>query len=485
MDADDISHPLRIEKQVKFLNAHPEYAMIGSSYYVIDNSGKTISHVTVLTEPDAIKKGLETQNWFGHGTVMMKKSVLDSNGAYDELFVYAQDYDLWLRFSEKYVIGNIEEPLYFWRDTKDAISRKKVTEQQACAQLAQKKHRERINQTQPYIAIEIKEQSPMVSVIVPTFNRPEMLAQAINSIKQQSFSNFEIVVVNDAGKPVEQGLDQIDCSGRITYIKHSCNRGLAAARNSGIRLARGKYIAYLDDDDLFYNDHLENLVKFLETTKYKVAYTDACRAHQVMQSGKYVVSKRDVPYSIDFDYDLILCTNYVPVLCFMHEKSCLDDVGGFDETFNRYEDWDLWIRLSQKYKIAHIKKVTCEFSWRKDGTSMTSGNQNEFHKMYDQICSKYYEISKNKPSVLTSQRRMKMSFHLAEASDFLKHHNSNEAIKTLEKSLKIDSSNIHVLNMLQKLHKESGNYDKAEIFRGLANTCDSTEMVERFPPPKK
>lgn len=480
MDADDISHPLRIEKQVAFLDAHPEYAMVGSSYYVVDNLGKTKSHVGVLTDSGAIKEGLKTQNWFGHGTVMMRKSALASVGGYDEQFVYAQDYDLWLKLSEKYEIANLEEPLYFWRNTKSAISNKNADEQQACARLAQKKHHERKSRVQASFDQIIEVHAPLVSVIVPTFNRPEMLSHAISSIQNQTFSCCEIIVVNDAGDPVEDRLNQFKDRSRINYVRHAFNRGLAASRNSGIRLARGKYIAYLDDDDLFYHDHLEKLVNFLETTEYKVAYTDAYRAHQVMQSGKYIVTKRDIPYSYDFDYDRILYSNFVPVLCFMHEKACLDGVGGFDETLNRHEDWDLWIRLSRKYKIAHIKKITCEFSWRQDGTSMTSGGRVEFRKTYEQICDKYHEISKHNPTVMKLQSKTRIDFYLAEAQELLRQNNVTEAIRTLEKCLQIDSSNIHVLSLLQQLHKESGSADKAEIYQALAKDLDSMEIIENL-----
>ncbi len=230
---------------------------------------------------------------------------------------------------------------------------------------------------------------PLVSVIVPTYNRPDQLVLAVKSILAQTYRNVEIVVVNDNGADVANQLAPLNTSNNITYIRHKKNSGLAAARNTGIRASRGRYIAYLDDDDLFYPDHLDTLVRFLEAGNHKVAYTDAYRAHQVKQNGAYVVVNRDVPYSFDFDYERILETNFVPVLCFVHARSCIDTVGFFDESLKRLEDWDLWIRMSRKYRFEHIRKITCEFSWREDGSSMSSARDQEFAVARTYIADKY------------------------------------------------------------------------------------------------
>ena len=122
---------------------------------------------------------------------------------------------------------------------------------------------------------------------------------------------------------------------------------------------------------------MEALVSLLERTDYKIAYSDAYRAFQHKQGDDYVISKRDTPFSSDFDYDKILIENFIPVLCVVH-KRCFQKAGFFDENLCRLEDWDLWIRMSRHYKFAHLKEITCEFRWRKDGTSMMTGPLDAF-----------------------------------------------------------------------------------------------------------
>ncbi|MGA1874719.1 MAG: glycosyltransferase [bacterium] len=410
MDADDISLPHRFEKQLTFLEENPDHALVGSSYYQIDDRGKIGSLIKVLTNDSNIRPGLKNQNWFGHGSVMMRRDAALRLGGYNERYTYAQDYDLWLRMAETYKVANLEEPLYCWRLTSSCISMYKEAEQKYYASLAISEAKEREKKK---VIDEKKIVSssnlPMVSVIVPTYNRPDMLADALKSILDQSYQNFEIIVVNDAGIDVENIVTSLNHEGTITYIKHSRNRGLAAARNTGIKVARGKYIAYLDDDDLFYPDHMKTLITFLDGNDYRIAYTDAHRAHQKKNEGKYITLEKDVPYSFDFDCQKMLRENFIPVLCFMHEKACLDEVGLFDESLKCLEDWDLWIRMSQKFAFAHIKKVTCMFSWRTDGTTMTSGKWEEFEKARSIIAEKFKPYSCEKVSAPTSFACMSMS----------------------------------------------------------------------------
>ena len=246
---------------------------------------------------------------------------------------------------------------------------------------------------------------PMVSVIVPTYNRPDRLQVALSSILAQTYQDFEIIVVNDGTIDVSDVITPLNRDGRITTIRHDHNRGLAAARNTGLRAAKGRYIAYLDDDDTYLPDHLHTLVTALQNGEHKVAYTDAWRIHEVRQGDQYVVTGRDIPYSRDFNcIDLLLC-NYFPVLCVMHEKACLEQVGVFDESLFAHEDWDLWIRMATIYPFLHIKHTTAAFTWRRDGSSMTSSTSDTYRRTTDIIYRKYRPYAERIAGVLEAQQK--------------------------------------------------------------------------------
>ncbi|MDP9131762.1 MAG: glycosyltransferase, partial [Nitrospirota bacterium] len=245
---------------------------------------------------------------------------------------------------------------------------------------------------------------PMVSVIVPTCNRPERLRAALASINRQEYQDFEVIVVNDGTFPVESVVTEMNLAGRMTLVNHDRNRGLAAARNTGLRLAKGTYVAYLDDDDRFLSDHLGTLVACLERGTHQVAYTDAWRIVEREVDGEPTEVGRDRPYSSEFDAHRLLVANYIPVLCLMHRRSCLDDVGLFDESLFVHEDWDLWIRLATRYPFAHIAQTTAEFTWRSDGSSMTSRDQDVFSRTMDIIYRKYFPYAAAHSRILAAQR---------------------------------------------------------------------------------
>ena len=120
---------------------------------------------------------------------------------------------------------------------------------------------------------------PMVSIILPTFNRPLYMAQAIASAVRQRYDNLEIIVVNDGGCDVS-GIVKSFNDPRIIFINRRENRGKAFSLNEALAVAKGKYIAYLDDDDIYYPHHIETLVNTLENrSDCGVAYTDLYKSY--------------------------------------------------------------------------------------------------------------------------------------------------------------------------------------------------------------
>ncbi len=313
---------------------------------------------------------------------MMKRDVVLEKGGYNVKFKFAQDYDLWLRIADNHKLANSDEPLYCWRSTISSISREKEEEQRYYAKMAISEANKRASKNG-----DAERREPLISVIVPTFNRPRMLEASIKSILSQTYQNFEIIVVNDAGENVSESIRKFQ-DLRIKYIQHENNKGLAAARNTGIKNASGLYIALLDDDDIFYNDHLELAAKCL-SDDIPVIYTDAVRATYTKRGDTYKLIKKHVPYSIEFDRNKLLIGNISPVNCFVFNKKLGYKAGLFDETLRVLEDWDFWIRLSDLAAFKHIANATVQVNWRTDGTTMTSLLGSEFKKSRERIYKRY------------------------------------------------------------------------------------------------
>lgn len=134
-DADDLSLRNRLELQLEFLDSHPEIAVLGTGIYVINERGEVIEKRIMAPNPI---KSLAKGNRFIHGSVMIRKSVIDVMGGYIEYLKYSQDYELWLRISRKYDVINLKAALYMLRFHGGSISIDKIKEQQMCALLAKK-----------------------------------------------------------------------------------------------------------------------------------------------------------------------------------------------------------------------------------------------------------------------------------------------------------------------------------------------------------
>lgn len=134
-DADDLSHPDRLQKQLSFLKSNPSFAMIGTQAILIDKDDSKIADIKVASDVAVIKSSLPKANQFVHGSVLMRRSVLNEIGAYREEFRYAQDYDLWLRMLE-YKITNMPDQLYSLRRLGSSISLKNYDRQLLFAFLA-------------------------------------------------------------------------------------------------------------------------------------------------------------------------------------------------------------------------------------------------------------------------------------------------------------------------------------------------------------
>ncbi len=324
---------------------------------------------------------------------MWRKNLHDQFGYFDGQLVVAGDYDWWLRISEKIKFKHIAEKLGLYCLSSDSIEHRFNNEMISETIKVRKYYADKIHLTSlnhnKYKSTFINLADPplLFSVIITTFNRPAQLKNAVQSVLDQSNANFELIVVNDSGNAVEEYLQEFN-DKRIKIVNRSQNEGPAAARNSGIKIAQGKYIVFLDDDDIYLSNHLDTALKYLRKG-YDVVYTDAYRYTYLKTDNEYKLIKRSIPYSIDYNRDKLLLGNISPVNCFVFDRLLLDKSGFFDESYTVLEDWEFWLRLSNYSEFYHIKKPTTVVNWKDDGTTITSSKQKEFKFFYERINKLY------------------------------------------------------------------------------------------------
>jgi glycosyltransferase involved in cell wall biosynthesis len=191
--------------------------------------------------------------------------------------------------------------------------------------------------------IEIK---PQVSVIIPTYNRGWIIKEAIDSVLAQDYTEFELIVVDDGST---DHTSDVLCSYRnVIKVLSQKNKGVSAARNRGISEASGKFVAFLDSDDLWLSQKLSVQIEFFNQTPDALI----CQTEEVwIRNGLRVNPKKrhKKPSGMIFKPSLELCL--VSPSAVMIQRTLFDTVGGFDETLPACEDYDLWLRISCRFPI--------------------------------------------------------------------------------------------------------------------------------------
>jgi LmbE family N-acetylglucosaminyl deacetylase len=200
---------------------------------------------------------------------------------------------------------------------------------------------------------------PLVSVVVRTKDRPDLLAEALGSIAASTYRRIEVVLVNDGGVPPSVSAD---FPVPVVQVEMGTNRGRAAAANAGVDSATGQHICFLDDDDLVEPEHFETLVALASSAGVRVAYTDAAVGiYELDAAGGWIEVDRRLPYSRDFDPELLVVDNYIPFNTLVIDRDLFAEVGALDPDLEFFEDWDFLIRLAGAAPFHHLPRVTAEY----------------------------------------------------------------------------------------------------------------------------
>ena len=195
---------------------------------------------------------------------------------------------------------------------------------------------------------------PFFSVIIPAYNRADFIGKAISSVLEQTFSDFELIVVDDASTDNTEELVKAFADSRIVYVKNDTNLERCRSRNKGISLAKGQYICFLDSDDYHLPDHLEVLYNAVKEKKFQVAlfFTNAWNA-----SEDGVLNERICPRILEHNiYHYIVTYTFNPQRMCIH-RSILDEFT-FDPEVYVCEDLDLSARIATKYEIIQVPERT-------------------------------------------------------------------------------------------------------------------------------
>jgi glycosyltransferase involved in cell wall biosynthesis len=223
------------------------------------------------------------------------------------------------------------------------------------------------------------------SVIIPTFRRVDFLKKAIESVANQTYQDYEIVVVNDNFEDKAAIDELITKFNKAKVIHHSFSKGGNAARNSGISNSNGELIAFLDDDDLWLSEKLSmHLKEHQRSPSVGLVYSASLNVFN-SPSFKDKVSSSPLPSNV---IEAMGKAEFCPQSsCVTIKRECVIKCGLFDETLANLQDWDYWFRIAHFFEFAFVPSILVHY--KEHLGDRTSRNETKRRKGLDQICKKW------------------------------------------------------------------------------------------------
>jgi alpha-1,3-rhamnosyltransferase len=277
---------------------------------------------------------------------------------------------------------------------------------------------------------------PLVSVVVPCYNHEKYVKETIESIINQTYKNIELIVIDDGSKDNSVSVIQelADKYG-FTFI-HRPNKGLSATLNEGIKLSKGKYFSAIASDDILMLEKIEKQVEFMESNpEYGMCYGKIVYFEDSIKNTSEYSNSNKQGWVFD---DLLNYGCFIPAPSTFMRKEVFESVGGFDKNL-WIEDWDMWLRISQKYQVGYIDEYLAYY--RKHDTNISSQSL-KMYKAEKQILEKYKDYE-NFDNVIKNKKIVWFSL--------LSRKYKKEAMKYFMHSIKYLLVDIRVLKALIKL----------------------------------
>ena len=263
---------------------------------------------------------------------------------------------------------------------------------------------------------------PTVSVVIPAYKVADYIAETLDSVFAQTFIDFEVVVVNDGSPDTDEFERALEpYLGRIRYIRQE-NRGASAARNTGLQAVRGEFIAFLDADDLWLPNYLDDQMRFVRAHGCDLVCADAEFFGQTeSEAPTYMTLLMDsAPASGDVTFlELVASERSLITSGVVARREPIMEVGLFDEALRNAQDFDLWLRLSRHgARLAYQRKVLLRYRCRADGLTGDAVNCHTRElRILDKVEQSYdlAEEERAEVSAVIQNRRASLEFELGKA----------------------------------------------------------------------
>lgn len=271
---------------------------------------------------------------------------------------------------------------------------------------------------------------PLISIITPAYNAETTIVATIESVLNQTWKNWEMIIIDDGSTDnTHQTAASVHHPG-IRLLQEK-NKGVAATRNQGMKLAKGEYIAFLDSDDLWEPEKLASQIAFFQQadSSYGLVHSSYLEFdEQGSYAPKPLQHCKNLNISGEVHTDLII-HDFIATLTVMIKREVVENIGDFDLNFSGTEDWDLWIRIAEKYKVGYIDRSLARYRLNASGLSK---NYTSFEGELKKVLDKYLTPSNVNPK----QKRLALwLFHRHMTHGFARSGDFKRSLRHLLKTI--------------------------------------------------
>ncbi len=413
-NADDRHHPEALERLVNVMENNPVTGVVYANSFVtnVENDIWPSDNITGVFYWPMYEPRLLFQICFVGPQPMWRRALHATHGLFDGSFRSAGDYEFWLRLS----VGGVQFVhlpeilgLYLASPLGMELSNQTLsnveTEKARC--LHWPKRWGLLPPSSTSFLFPSLDPAPLVSVVIATQNRPYLLKDALLSLNNQAYQNWEAIVVNDGGANVESVISAIDHDGRIKLMNHWQCLGQVRARNTALRVVQGQIICYLDDDDNYMPNHIEGIVKTMRNSASPFVFTGAIKVTEYLEGDRRIeISRVDIDDALRLPQNRLLASNFIPLPNWAHRRECIKHTGYFDEQMSSHEDWEFILRFASRWELLRIEQTTVEIRIRPTANdSVTTRNNTAKVRDYKYIYQKHPTNNKQ----INSMRRAELS----------------------------------------------------------------------------
>lgn len=270
----------------------------------------------------------------------------------------------------------------------------------------------------------------LVSILIRTCGKKGMLSKALCSIREQHYRNIEVIIIEDGEQTLESYLRNNFNDLNYIYYATGKRTGRTHAGNTALSMSHGKYLNFLDEDDILLPDHVLLLVDALRCNNARIAYSIA-EEHQIKVISQdpycFKVKRKLIRYKHPFNRLLLCYMNLFPIQSVMFEKTLFEQYGGFDEKLDVLEDWDLWLRYAIQCDFLFVQEVTSVYYTPYKGRKKRI-RQSTLNKAGDIAANKYSQylltlsaeqINRDMDYILNVFNKKKVLFYLQKMRNFI------------------------------------------------------------------